>query len=79
MSRDRRCVGVAPHRCTDGAGTADALAEGGGQDPVRGDASWGDAPAGGIDLRLERGGGSIGLAAAGIGGHLRESKKHGEK
>ena len=73
MSRNRRCVGVATHGGTDRSSTSDAFAEGGGQDAVRSDAAWWNAPAGGVDLLLERGGGSIGLAAAGIGGHLRES------
>lgn len=68
MSRNRRCVGVATHGSTDRSGTSDAFAEGGGQDPVRGDASWGDAPAGSVDLLLEGGGRSIGLAASAAAG-----------
>ena len=78
MSRNRRCVGVATHGGTDRSGTSDAFAEGGGQDAVRSDAAWWDAPAGGVDLLLKGGGRSIGLAAsaAGGGGHLRGAR-HG--
>jgi len=68
MSRNGRRVGVAPHGGTDRSGTSHAVAEGGGQDAVRSDATWGDAPAGGVDLVLEGCGGSIGLAAAAAGG-----------
>ena len=72
MSRNRRCVGVATHGGTDRSSTSDAFAEGGGQDAVRSDAAWWDAPAGGVDLLLEGGGRSIGLAvSAAGGGHLR--------
>ena len=72
MSWNRRCVGVATHGGTDRSSTSDAFAEGGGQDAVRSDAALWDAPAGGVDLLLEGGGRSIGLAvSAAGGGHLR--------
>jgi hypothetical protein len=64
MSRNRRRVGVAPHGGTDRPGTSHARTEGGGQDAVGGDASWGDAPACGVDLLLEGGRGAIRLATA---------------
>ena len=62
MSGNGRCVGVPSHGGTHRTWASHTVAEGCGQDAVRGDASRGDAPTGGVDLLLKGCGGSIGLA-----------------